>query len=81
MYLGVHFPGDIFVGLLWGGAVGTLVWYLHYRVSLRWTSNRTYVSEQYTTTGYETIDIDVVISVFLFTLIYAILAACYFLYV
>ena len=27
LYLGVHFPGDIFCGLLWGGIVGSAVYY------------------------------------------------------
>lgn len=28
VYLGVHFPGDILCGLLWGGASGALMWWL-----------------------------------------------------
>ena len=35
LYLGVHFPGDILVGLLWGGIVGTAMWYLYIRLSKR----------------------------------------------
>jgi undecaprenyl-diphosphatase len=81
LYLGVHYPGDITVGLLWGGLVGTLVWLLHQRISKRWSSGGGYVSEQFTSTGYQVVDVDVVISVFLFTIFYAILRACYFIYV
>lgn len=81
MYLGVHFPGDILVGLLWGGIVGVGVWLLHQQVSKRWAAGRQYVSEQYTSTGYQHVDVDVVISVLVFLFIYAILRACYFLYV
>lgn len=81
MYLGVHYPGDIMVGLLWGGLVGTFVWILHRQISKRWSSGGGYVSEHYTSTGYQVFDIDVVISVFLFTIFYAILRACYFIYV
>lgn len=33
MYLGVHFPGDITVGLIWGGFVGWLVYRLYCRVT------------------------------------------------
>ena len=33
MYLGVHYPGDITVGLVWG----TLMGYLVYRINLRFT--------------------------------------------
>ncbi|MBR1933788.1 MAG: phosphatase PAP2 family protein [Prevotella sp.] len=81
MYLGVHYPGDILCGLLWGGLVGTGVWWLHGRIARRWSSGRVFVSEQYTPTGYQVVDVDVVISVMLFTFVYAILRACYFLYV
>ena len=33
LYLGVHYPGDITVGLLWGGFVGWLVYKLYCRVT------------------------------------------------
>lgn len=81
LYLGVHYPGDILVGLLWGGTVGFLVWLLHTKVTRQWSAHRNFVSEQYTSTGYQLIDVDVVISVLIFTFIYAILRACYYLYV
>lgn len=34
LYLGVHYPGDILVGLLWGGFVGWLVYRLYCRVTI-----------------------------------------------
>lgn len=34
LYLGVHYPGDITVGLLWGGFVGWLVYRLYSRVTI-----------------------------------------------
>ena len=34
MYLGVHFPGDITVGLLWGGLVGWGVYRLYCRLTV-----------------------------------------------
>lgn len=34
MYLGVHFPGDITVGLLWGGFVGWFVYWLYGKVTI-----------------------------------------------
>lgn len=37
MYLGVHFPGDITVGLIWGGLMGWLV----YRIYLRFAKPAT----------------------------------------
>ena len=34
LYLGVHYPGDILVGLCWGGFVGWLVYYLYSRITI-----------------------------------------------
>ena len=81
LYLGVHFPGDILVGLLWGGVVGTVMWYVCHRLSLRIATPGKYISTQYTSTGYQLTDIDAVACVLLFTLVYAILRACCYLYV
>jgi undecaprenyl-diphosphatase len=81
LYLGVHYPGDILVGMIWGATIGICVWFLHKKFTDRWISNRNYVSEQYTSSGYLITDVDVVVSVLILTLIYAILRACFFLYV
>lgn len=76
MYLGVHFPGDILCGLLWGGLSGTAVYYLYYRVSGRMPARMNFISSQYTPTGYQLMDVDVVISVLFLTFIYTIIRAC-----
>ena len=34
LYLGVHYPGDILVGLCWGGFVGWLVYRLYCRITI-----------------------------------------------
>lgn len=34
LYLGVHYPGDITVGLLWGGFVGWLTYRLYRRITI-----------------------------------------------
>ena len=34
LYLGVHYPGDIMAGLLWGGLVGWLVYRLYRRIAV-----------------------------------------------
>lgn len=81
MYLGVHFPGDILCGLLWGGLVGTAMWYLHQRVRSALHFSARYISSQYTSTGYQLTDVDVVITVLVMTFIYAIIRACFYLYV
>ena len=81
MYLGVHFPGDILCGLLWGGFVGTAMWFVHNRISRRIPSTGSYISSQYTSTGYQITDVDAVVCVMLFTVAYAILRACCYLYI
>lgn len=80
LYLGVHFPGDILVGLLWGGFVGTVVYYLYYRISGRLSGNRSFISSQYTRTGYLFTDVDIVLLVLVLTFIYALVRACFMLY-
>ena len=81
VYLGVHYPGDILCGLLWGTIVGTLVYYVHYRLSRSWSTNNSFISSKYTKTGYRLIDVDVVVAVMVFTLLYALVRACFFIYI
>ena len=77
LYLGVHFPGDILVGLTWGFIVGTCVYYLYYRVTRRLsTANHRFVSSTYTSTGYQRIDCDIPVAVLVFTLLYALIKSC-----
>ena len=78
MYLGVHYPGDILVGLLWGATVGTAMWAFHQRVSKRWISEHTFVSAKYTSAGYRIVDTYVVIGVLILTFIYALIRAYFF---
>lgn len=81
LYLGVHFPGDILCGLLWGGIVGSSVYYFFLRVERRFDNGMKFISSQYTATGYQRADADIVVSVLVFTLLYALLRACFMLYV
>ena len=80
MYLGVHYPGDIAVGLLWGGCVGTAV-FRFYLWTATVSRRSSQVSHSLSTTAYQASDVDIVISVLLFTLVYAILRASLYLYV
>ena len=75
LYLVVHFPGDILVGLCWGTAVGILVYWLYYRYSRRMMSTVTFVSSNYTSSGYQKTDIDIVICVLIFTYVFALIRA------
>ncbi|MBQ8096699.1 MAG: phosphatase PAP2 family protein [Prevotella sp.] len=81
VYLGVHYPGDILVGLLWGGFVGTLVWYLYTQIEKQNEHPANFISSQYTKTGYQHEHIHVAVSVLAFTLVYAIIKACFSLYI
>ena len=81
LYLGVHFPGDILCGLLWGGVVGTGMWFLYQHIYKKINTQDFYVSTQYTATGYQKSDVDIVICILLLTIVYAILKSCYTLYI
>ena len=76
LYLGVHFPGDILVGLCWGAFVGTGVYYLYYYFAAKLTRIASYTSLAYTKTGFKRDDADIPVCVLVFTLIYAVLHAC-----
>ena len=80
MYLGVHFPVDICCGLLWGAIVGTTVWFLYRKLYKRLYRQDHFISSHYTSTGYEFADVDIVVTVMLFTILYAILKGCLMLY-
>lgn len=77
MYLGVHFPGDILCGLAWGGLVACFVYYLIYRKVYRHiATGMQFISTQYTSTGYLLSDVDVVITVLMFSFTYSLVKAC-----
>lgn len=76
LYLGVHFPGDILVGLCWGALVGTCVYFLYRHFSARFVWTTSYTSLAYTKTGFNRNDSDIPVCVLVFTLIYAVLRAC-----
>lgn len=80
LYLGVHFPGDILCGLLWGGLVGTMVYMLHEKIVRHYSYKYPCISENYTRKGYLHADVDVVLTVLVLTLIYALLRGCLVLY-
>lgn len=63
MYLGVHYPGDILVGLVWGAMVGAGIYFLYRKIYYRLNPKLNYVSSQYTSTGYSHSDIDLLVTV------------------
>ena len=68
IYLGLHYPGDIICGLLWGSFAGGVAYLLYHRVYEKISPKQNYISTQYTNTGYSLSDIDIVINVLIFTL-------------
>ena len=76
MYLGVHFPGDILVGLIWGITVGTGVYFLYRRLTRGMYMPRNLNPAQYTTTCYRRQDCNWPVAVFIYTLLFVFIKAC-----
>lgn len=76
LYLGVHYPSDILCGLVLGVVVGLLVYLLYYRLYYKISPKIKYISNQYTNTGYAHDDLDFVMGVIMFILVYVLLRAC-----
>lgn len=72
LYLGVHYPSDILCGMMIGIIVGILVYLLYYKIYLRISPKINYISNQYTSTGYDHDDIDKVMVILMLTLIYVV---------
>jgi len=81
LYLGVHYPGDILVGLLWGGIVGVSVWFLFTKLEKKAETPMNFISNHYTKTGYQHEHVEIPVCVMAFTLIYAIVKSCLSLYI
>ena len=67
IYLGVHYPGDILFGTITGCLVGWGIYQIYKRLNVRKSTQRVYVSNQYTSSGYLQKDIHLLIIVFLIT--------------
>jgi len=76
MYLGVHYPGDIMCGLLWGTIVAVLVYSILIRIDKTIAPQGRFISQKYTCTGYLRSELDIVICVFILTLVYAAVRGC-----
>ena len=73
LYLAMHYPSDILVGLLFGAIVGALVYLIYWLIYRQIYPTQNYVSSQYTSTGYNLADIDVVACVLMATYVLAII--------
>lgn len=72
LYLGVHYPSDILCGMIIGIIVGILVYLLYYQIYLRISPKINYISNQYTSTGYDHDDIDKAMVILMLTLVYVV---------
>lgn len=72
LYLGVHYPSDILCGMIIGIIVGILVYLLYCKIYLRISPKINYISNQYTSTGYDHDDIDKVMVILMLTLVYVV---------
>jgi len=73
LYLAMHYPSDIVVGLAFGALAGTLS-YLVYSLAFRQVSAKQhFISSQYTKSGYNLTDIDIVAFVLVATIFLAII--------
>ena len=77
MYLGLHYPSDIVCGLLWGSVCAIGVYYFYLRVSRRMFGEDNYVSTQYTSTGYQLCDVDIVVFVLVSTVLITLFKALF----
>lgn len=76
LYLGVHYPGDILVGLTWGFLAASAIYFLFYRRMVKhFAGKTTYTTTHYTVTGYLRTDVTIPAVIFVLTLLYAFIRA------
>lgn len=74
LYLGVHYLGDVCVGWCVGIVLGFVFYYLLHRVQ-RHMGDRSYVSEQFTPSGYLRSDMDSFLTIIFFNYVCVIIYA------
>lgn len=79
VYLGVHYPGDILCGAIFGMAVGTIVYFIYLFLTRRFQNGPGKITNFYTRTGFLVEDIQMILVVFYLT--YAFIAFYAFVYV
>ena len=68
-------PSDILCGLLVGAVIGVVCYIGYLKLYYKVSPHITYISDQYTPTGYDHDDIDKILCILAFTLVYAFLRA------
>lgn len=77
LYLGAHYMSDIVVGMLWGIISAVIAFIIYKKLYFRISPRLHYISSQYTRSGYSLGDIDMVLNVFILTIIAVVIIACY----
>ena len=75
LYLGVHYPSDVLVGILCGAVVGFVIYLVFIHFYLKISSRLHFISNQYTRTGYSLADIDIVLNVLMILYVIIIIMA------
>ena len=70
IYLGVHYPGDILFGTLVGVGAGILIYIIYKKLQQTLLKQASFISNQYTSSGYLISDIRLIQTVFYLTLFY-----------
>lgn len=77
IYLGVHYPGDVLCGGLWGIVSGLLVYLVYNFLYARFFVKRKFYSDTYTRSGIIKEDAAIPVCIFLLTLIFAFIYAIF----
>lgn len=75
LYLGVHYPSDIVVGIIYGLLAGSSVYLISRKIYYKFNPKITYISTQYTSTGYSKDDIGVLPTIVVITIAVIIIGA------
>lgn len=78
IYLGVHYPGDILCGTIWGILCGFLVYRLYLRINSRMANSRKFFSDAYTSSGVLIDDAHLLPMAYSVTLIYVLIRALFY---
>jgi undecaprenyl-diphosphatase len=80
IYLGLHYPADIFSGALSGTLIGLMFYYIYQVLIKKFTVCKEKCSSLFTTSGYLKKDFILLHIVFLATVLYSVIAGCFFAY-